>query len=220
MQPTGRWLIAAWLGAFAYIGLGTGCSHPLAEPRSQHRALGLADGDALVVGGEGRAFHTATRLPDGSVWVVGGRAMVDGSMSSDVLSATELYDPRKDAWRPGPTLDHARAYHSTTVVGRVLLVAGGSPSGWGGERPLSSVELFDLRTGEHDRVRLRRNRTDHQAVAVGRGQVLLVGGTTEPFVSKWPLRWAERVRLPRRWREAAKRSAPRRLPTSWSHAAR
>ena len=46
------------------------------------------------------------------------------------------------------------------------------------------------------------------------GDVLLIGGRSEFIVSKWNLRWAKRLWLPRQWRETASRPPPRRLHDS------
>ena len=146
--------------------------------------------------------------------LVGGRALRDGHVTGDALDSTERYDPRTNTWRAGPRLAQARSAHTTTLVGRVLALVAGSPSGWGGERALTSVELLDLATGTRHQLRLARNRTNHEAVAVGSGYVLLVGGRSEFIVSKWNLRWAKRLRLPQRWRKAASRPPPRRLHDS------
>ena len=67
-----------------------------------------------------------------SCWWVGGRYAL--TLTGDALDSTELYDPRTNAWREGPRLAEARSAHTTTLVGRVLVVVAGRPSGWGGER--------------------------------------------------------------------------------------
>jgi N-acetylneuraminic acid mutarotase len=186
----------------------------------------LRDGRVLVVGGTGACFvydpredhwqptgpmlqsrdqHTTTLLPDGRVLVVGGRAYVEGSLSDQALDSTELYDPRRNRWTPGPRLQEARSSHTTTLVGGVLVIAGGMPSGWGGQRPLRSAELLDLARGRWSTREIGRSRADHTATALPGGRLLIVGGRTELIVSKWSLRWSRTLRLRGDLQRAARR---------------
>lgn len=144
-----------------------------------------------------RAQHTATLLPDGRVLVVGGRPYSNDSdfMDDQALVSTELYDPRRDRWTPGPRLQESRSSHTATLVGSVLVIAGGMPPGWGGDRPRRSAELLDLSKGRWSMRSIGRSRTEHTATALPGGRLLLVGGRTELIVSKWNLRWSKTLRL-------------------------
>ncbi len=147
----------------------------------------------------GRVWHTATRDPAGRVFVIGGRGHdPEIETSRNVLSSVEIYEPQRDAWREGPPLRVGRSDHSATLVGARIVVVGGSPSGSGEQRPLASIETLDTRSSTWGRRhRLARNREEHTANLVHGEVVLIVGGRTEPFVSKWSLRWSTRVRTRR-----------------------
>ena len=67
-----------------------------------------------------RRLHTATLLGDGRVAVIGGELR-------DVRVPTlELYDPKKDRWSSGPSMNIARSGHTATLLrdGTVLVLGG------------------------------------------------------------------------------------------------
>lgn len=185
------------------------------EPLEQATLTVLRDGRVLAVGQavsllydpredrwratgpmlQPRGQHTATLLPNGRVLAIGGRSIIDGSLSGEVLATTELYEPRGDRWLPGPRLDEGRSGHTATLVGGVLVIAGGMPSGWGEQKPLRSAERLELRRGRWSTATIGRRRTDHTATALPDGSVLLVGGRTEMIVNKWNLRWSRTLPL-------------------------
>ncbi|MDE2837487.1 MAG: hypothetical protein OXL97_08270 [Chloroflexota bacterium] len=79
----------------------------------------------------GRNLPALTPLPDGRLLVSGGQALegepgASGSLPDDLLASTEIFDPRTDAWSPGPDMLEPRMGHSATVLqdGRVLIVGG------------------------------------------------------------------------------------------------
>jgi hypothetical protein len=154
-----------------------------------------------------RGQHTATLLPDGRVLVVGGRAYADGYLTDEVLDGSEIYEPRRDQWMPGPRLEQGRSNHTATLVGSVLVIAGGSPSGWGSEKPLRTAELLELSRGRWHTRAIGRRRTEHTATALSDGRLLLVGGRTEMIVNKWNLRWSRTLRLRGELGHAARREA-------------
>ena len=119
---------------------------------SGHSAIELPDGGILVVGGqtrpevgsgaavvisvdgrvrtvgslrEARFKHTVLPWVDGTVLVIGGT-----SDDRTLLRTTEIYDPRTEAFRPGPRLANPRYKLGGSAVrlpdGRVV-VAGGGP---------------------------------------------------------------------------------------------
>src|SRR6266540_2142901 len=169
-------------------------SSTMTVERRGHTATLLADGRALIVGGENgaglinqseifdpsagtfsvggnlsspRADHSATRLADGRVLVAGGRS------TTGALNTTEIFDPTTGAFASGPAMSVARAGHSATLFadGRVL-IAGGDANG--------SVEIFDPSTGNLSAVAANMNtaRSMHSAALLADGRVLLVGGRT------------------------------------------
>lgn len=128
---------------------------PLATPRGAHRALLLADGSVLAIGGNGeqsverydpqanrwtsagtmqrpRTNFTATMLHDGRVLIVG-----------DAKEA-EIYDPGTNSWTVilGPATQ--RSGHTATLLptGEVLVVGGGAPS----SPPTNTTERYDPAT--------------------------------------------------------------------------
>ena len=132
------------------------------DARLGHAIVALADGGALVAGGqdargvalasaevleggrwsaaapldEPRAWLTLTPLADGRVLATGGRG------ASEPLASTELWDPATGRWSAAAPMHDARASHMAVQLadGRVL-VAGGRPAGdafW-----TASAELWD-----------------------------------------------------------------------------
>jgi hypothetical protein len=192
-------------------------------------ATTLADGRVLVVGGaeqpqtydpardawavhaglaETRGFHSATRVPDGRVLVIGGRVFDASGLTRTALASIEAFDPRTNTWSRLPPLRFARSEHSATLVGGVVVVAGGRPSGIGAERAIAEVEVIDAASGARTIGEwLRRPRESHSATALADGRVLVVGGRRRVLYSHWNLRWATRVRLRGEWRTRA-RTAP------------
>lgn len=124
-----------------------------------------------------RAVHTATTLQDGRVLVVGG-CTTDGCGGTPEGGQTELFDPGKRTFTPGPALLRSRVGHTATLLldGRVL-IAGGWPDE--GEAELSSAELYDPGT---ETIRatgsMAIGRGGHTAIRLRDGRVLFVGGET------------------------------------------
>ncbi len=189
--------------AAAPADLGSGRFKPagqMSSPRVGHTATLLKDGRVLVVGGRegltelgsadlfdpkknawrpaaklevGRSGHTATLLDDGTVLVAGGVAHTGDRFVA--LSSTELYDPKKNAWSQGPSLNEARNVHTATKLadGRVL-IAGGVREQAG---TLSSVEAWKPGASSWEQLEpMNVPRSGHRAVALKDGSVLVVGG--------------------------------------------
>ncbi|MHC4549347.1 MAG: kelch repeat-containing protein [Planctomycetota bacterium] len=139
----------------------------LVVPRFLARAVRLADGRYVVIGGftdpdtatdtievwdpASRSFellparlgtprgeHTATLLGDGRVLIAGGAAEPGGAP----LATTELFDPDNNGIAPGPTLNVARRWHGASRFfgsTSVMVTGGFGPTG----DPLASIETLD-----------------------------------------------------------------------------
>lgn len=75
---------------------------------------------ALTPMGQARTLHSSTLLPDGRVLVAG------GSASWAPLAATEIFDPARLTFGPGPDLLRPRCGHGAVLLddGRVLMIGG------------------------------------------------------------------------------------------------
>lgn len=175
----------------------------LLQPRVGHRAIALADGSALLIGGwtangvttrverfvpssgqfegagklqQARDGFSATLLNDGTILIAGGYA--DGMRR---LASAERFDPRSGKSQVVGSLATPRMSHTATLLadGRVL-VAGGSRDS---SNVLASLELFDPATARFSPAgTLARARHKHAAVRVGE-RVLLLGGASIPEAS-------------------------------------
>jgi N-acetylneuraminic acid mutarotase len=157
--------------------------------RYQHRAVLLASGKVLVVGGSGdgsaevydpgtgawtvtgplnnggRSVSTLSLLPNGLALVAGG----DGN------DTAELFNPATGIWTPTGSMATARASHTATVLtdGKVM-VAGGIDND---QHVLTSAELYDPAAGTWTTIgSMKTIRTHHTATLLGNGRVLVAGG--------------------------------------------
>jgi hypothetical protein len=180
---------------------------PIEQERSRPAIALLDDGRVLVAGGNpsevppsaviydpvsgtygaqlnmqsSRERATATTLSDGTVLIAGGLNAEDVA-----LSTAELFDPTTSAFRTVGSMAAARADQTATRLadGRVL-IAGGiqtQPDAGGNvlERPLSSAEIFDPRTGEFKPVgSMTTSRARHTAALLPDGSVLITGGISD-----------------------------------------
>lgn len=76
--------------------------------------------------------HLAAVALDGEIWAIAGR------WRGQIFSSTEVYDPRSDTWRPGPSLVEARSGFGATTYADTVVVAGGEV--FGPDESLESVE--------------------------------------------------------------------------------
>ena len=176
----------------------------LVFPRTFHTATLLQDGRVLIAGGGGddltkenppaelfdpatgsfraiaplhhnRVYHRATLLEDGRVLITGGYG------AELHLTEAEIYDPATESFEVVES-PHSRIDHTATLLddGRVLLV-GGTTIGADelvSAGPLASADLFDPRTGSFSETgKLRTERSQHAAVLLEDGRVLIVGGS-------------------------------------------
>ena len=175
----------------------------LRQARVGHRAIALADGSVLLIGGwtadgvtasverftpttgrfeaagrmlQARDGFSANLLADGSVLIAGGYG--DGMRR---LASAERYDPATGRSRTIGAMSMERMSHTATALpdGRVL-VAGGSRSS---QEVVASLEIFNPATDTFSPAgTMARARHKHAAVAVG-DRVLLLGGAAIPEAS-------------------------------------
>lgn len=83
--------------------------------------------------------HTAALLPNGEVLVAGGR---DLSSTNLVGYSAELYNPATGQWTPTGSMTDARYLHTATLLknGQVLVAGGFDETS---DAPLASAELYD-----------------------------------------------------------------------------
>ena len=172
----------------------------LLQARVGHRAIGLADGTVLLIGGwtangvtssieryipaearfepagdllEARDGFSATLLQDGTVLVAGG--YTDGMRR---IASAERFDPNRGRSERVGMMAAPRMSHTATLLadGRVL-VAGGSRDS---RSVLATLEVFDPATASFAPAgEMTRARHKHAAVRLG-DRVLLVGGASIP----------------------------------------
>jgi hypothetical protein len=123
---------------------------------------------------ENRSHVTATVLHTGKV-------LVSGGFDLNVGGVVEIYDPSDGSWDTKPSLNQARAVHTTTPLPIIptsncstnVLIAGGE----NGSGSLRSCELYNYSL---DRVsatgQLLVARSHHTAVLLATGRVLVAGG--------------------------------------------
>jgi hypothetical protein len=132
----------------------------------------FANGPSLS---KNRSFHTATRFSDGWVLVAGGY-----DENGIGLATTELYNPATNTWSPGPSMPVARWAHSTTLLaGDKALFAGGHDVTW--NIALTSTEVLTYNPATHTGSfvagpSMAAGRSEHAAVLLNDGRVLLAGG--------------------------------------------
>lgn len=180
-------------------------------PRESHTAVRLASGDVLIAGGhEGprrtltlhasaemfdagtrtvrrvgnmrvrRHKHDAVLLRDGRVLVTGGSDERDGD---GAYTSTELFDPARGVFTPGPAMRRARYKHqgSAVLLGNgTVLVSGGA----------AEPELFDPTAGTFVDVPGGAEMPGlfSAAAPLGGGRVLITGGYGRgrgPVPSAW-----------------------------------
>ncbi len=155
-----------------------------------------------------RAGHTATLLPDGRVLVTGGH-MLDSSGWPPApywtaISDCEIWNPSSKTWSTVNHLNHARAFHTATLLsddpqdqnyGKVL-VAGGCPNVFDAASlmyslQLNSYEIYDpakdtwtCPTDQDANDHLQRKRVCHTATRLNDGTVLVVGSASDTYSSE------------------------------------
>ncbi len=117
---------AAVLNGMAYIGEQDGT---LQEYDPRNRVVRRLKADPA-----GRARdHSQVVAFDGEIWIISGR--------SPETTSVVIYDPAREQWRVGPSLQRARGGFAAAVLGHQIIVAGGEIVN-GALRLEGSVEVF------------------------------------------------------------------------------
>lgn len=140
---------------------------------------------------EPRLGHTLTVLPDGRVLATGGTGgsapASEGGQTVRPVASGEIFDPESRRWTATGAMRVPRFEHTASLLrdGRVL-IAGGLGARGGETVPVGSAELYDPETGTFSpAAEMDSPRTDHAAVRLQDGRVLVSGGDrgTAPLAS-------------------------------------
>ena len=164
----------------------------LVSGRSGHRAVVLATGKVLLVGGVGgdnmaelydpatgtfhsralaRQGHTATLLANGKVLF--SAAAPDPSSNTPVSAPAVLYDPVARLFTATGQMVRSRSCHTSTLLpNNKVLFAGGSAPG----SALDTVELYDPDAGTFSATATMTPRCGHTATLLADGRVFIAGG--------------------------------------------
>ncbi|MFD0153749.1 Kelch repeat-containing protein [Streptomyces sp. NPDC055721] len=184
LLPGGRVLVAGGIDRRSRDSDGTLASAEVYDPAGGGRWT--ATGELA----DARAHHPAVALPDGGVLVAGGWAVTDRSGSgSAALAYCERYDPGTGTWAATAAFAAPRAGHQLTPLpdGSVLATGGGPGGGIG---PDGRVDPYSLATAERyhpgpatwtREPDMPCGRSLHRALPLLSGEVLVIGGSTEPL---------------------------------------
>ena len=115
--------------------------------------------------------HVAAVAFEGEIWAIAGRWL------GEISNTIEIYDPESESWRLGPSLNEARSGFGASIIEGAIVVAGGEV--FSPDEALSSVELFDARSGEWSFiVPLPHGLHGNPLIAVG-SDLYLPGGSTQ-----------------------------------------
>ena len=133
----------------------------MARQRTQHVAMVLTDGRALLVGGAGVA-----------------QAKIDEQQLDQPLIETDVFDPTTGSWSVAGEISTPRDGVAASLLsnGSVLIVGGDDGSGTE-ESVLASAEVFDPATGQWSSAgEMSQPRQGHSSVLLDNGTVLVAGG--------------------------------------------
>jgi hypothetical protein len=173
---------------------------PMRTERTQHAAVRVGD-RVLIVGGQNMdgsprtaelfdsatsSFLAAGRAPTGgpstaaSILPAGHVLVTAGGATPVLWAAADVPARDPGVWAPAgrgfsgvewPTLRHGQT--ATTLNDGRVLIAGGSDIRTG--EPTAAAQLFDPQSGATTALQMQRAHSDHAAVRLGDGRVLIVG---------------------------------------------
>lgn len=126
-----------------------------------------------------RSHHTASLLSDGQVLVAGGHT---GGNGRPRLNSAEIYNPVNDTWSSTGNMNTARWTHTATTLpdGRILVAGGSVGPEW--NHVTNNAELYNPSTGLWSNTgSMNAARSNHQAVLLNNGNVLVFGGINSSF---------------------------------------
>ena len=128
------------------------------DPRQQPSLTALADGRALMAGGQKNVGGVATSF-----------------------STAEVYDATRDAWTRVGAMSAARTSHTASLLGSgKVLLAGGAILDSAGNVALSGADLFDPTSNTWTpAASMHQKRSGHAAVVLAGGSVLVAGGSAD-----------------------------------------
>ncbi len=120
-------------------------------------------------------------LPDGRAFVTGGTMW--GARRFDGAHETDLFDPARFNWTPGPTMEYARWYPTNLTLddGDVLILSGTDAYG----QLVSAVERYSVSSGEITRLPASADKLVDEYPRMHllpSGKVLLAGQEAETFL--------------------------------------
>jgi N-acetylneuraminic acid mutarotase len=138
---------------------------------------------------EARQQQSAVLLGDGSVLVTGGnieRTPCTSDLCVTTIAESELYNPATGQWKTVGEMTIPRSFFTTTRLsnGKVLAVGGRIHTGpdYFDYKATAYADLYDPATRTWSASgTMGVSRTDHSAVLLSSGKVLVAGGTTVDF---------------------------------------
>jgi hypothetical protein len=129
---------------------------------------------------KGRFWHRAVGLADGRVLVMGGLNVTLGALSS-----CELYDPDKGVWEVAASMNRARVRFSATLLSNGWVLVAGGHNGQN-KVPFSHCELYlPLEDKWIEVTSMNRPRGYHAGILTNNGKVLVSGGFSGPNQPDW-----------------------------------
>lgn len=191
---------------------------PLHHDRAEHRAILLADGRVLVIGGRTVGIETLSEQvrrpeifdPANGTWsdidnppmssVLDAIRLTDGRVlavgfgtgSDSMVERLAMWNPNTSRWRRLADAPVARFRPSLTLLGDgLLLVAGGSVPNTPEPSPQPEAWLYDPATDDWDSIEpMHEGRFAHSSALLADGRVLIVGQVTAEIFDPTTGHWA------------------------------